>query len=204
MNYVENKMKSEFFVSNECIKFAKKMIATVSSNLVENVQKYNKNFCNDNQDMKHYMNAIKSDLEEIQTPLPKFKFHEISYGISFCGKLEVPKALYIIDLHDIINSYLQNPEIKAMIDQNYTSNDPNQLKSFFDGDFHKKQNVENLKVIYLSIYGDEINLANAIGNFLKFKCYNIKFNCKVHSNVIKKCSISMGKFSTCHLLNCHR
>lgn len=81
--------------------------------------------------------------------------------------MSIGRSLYMISIYDIMISLIENPRIKNMLDADYKSQDPEIMASFFDGtQFRKMKSQDDLKQIFISLYADEINLANAIGIFI--------------------------------------
>lgn len=172
MKYTNLKLKTEFFCSNRCIDFINEMMTNVPMKLIQDIKKVNsENSCD--QKIDNFLNVLESEFESQRKPESNFKYHEISYGTKIYDNMEVPKALYLIDIFDLLQPFFKNPQLKSMIDGDYQSDDPSLLKSFFDGSFYKSQPCDNIKKIYLSIYADEINLINPIGNIYFFKVMHL-------------------------------
>lgn len=163
-------MISEYYTSYNCIDFVKGSVASVSTNLLADIREFiakNKNL----DDFNDFLTVLESEFATKSTTDKKFKYHEINYGFEPHGSFKIQKNLYLMDLYDIIWSYISNPELQNLLNRNYCSNDPQILKSFFDGSFYKNLNDNGIKTLYMGIYADEINLINPIGNSL-FYCIN--------------------------------
>lgn len=158
-------MKSELHSSYRSIEFTKDLLQKITLHAIKNIDY----FISQNDDkiqIRNYIKVIESELLEKIPTETKFKYHKINYGFSYHESFKIPKNLYLIDLYDIVQSYLSNPSLKSMLDLNYESKNPELLTSFFDGKFYRKNRVENQKILFLAIYADEITLDNPIGNFL--------------------------------------
>lgn len=160
-------MQAEFHTSNRCTDFVNEMLTSTSINLLNDIKKIVETSAS-KQEIINYLHVLGSEFEEKPNSKPNFRYHEIPYGVAIHDNMEIKKSLFLIDIFDLLQPYLNNPTLKSMIDANYCSNDPQILESFFDGYFYKSQPTAdcNCKIIYLSIYADEINLINPIGNFI--------------------------------------
>lgn len=158
-------MISEFHSSYRCIEFTKNLFQMISLQTLKSIDGFieqNQNF----DQIRNFIKVLESETNEKQQNIKNFNYHEVCYGHEFHGSFKINKSLYLIDLYDITISYLSNPVIKSMLDRNYQSDNPEILKTFFDGSYFKniaaKEN--SIKTIFMSIYADEINLINPIGN----------------------------------------
>ena len=165
-DYIESKMASEFYSSKSCISFVKEFCKTLSIGILEKVEK-NIEEHQDIQRAQDLISILKSDIKNQEKCKGKLVIYEEMYGKMHYEKMSINKSLYYIDIYSIISNYLSNNSLKSLIKKNYSSHDPNIMVSYFDGE-HYKQESETLDPeimhIYISIYADEINLANAIGN----------------------------------------
>ena len=158
-------MKSYFFAANNCIDFVKDLIIQTSTNLVKDIEDFIEN--GDKEQIGNFLKVLQSEFYK-RPYVKKFSYHTQNYGYEFHGSMKIEKNLFIIDLFDMVRSYLQDPILKGFLETNYCSANPQIMKSFFDGSFYKNSTKSNLKVLYLAIYGDEINVVNPIGTF---SCY---------------------------------
>lgn len=166
VEYAKLKLRSEFNCSNRCINFVQEIFKATSVAIINDIANFNNDYPS-NREIKNYLHVLESEFDKNCVREKKFRYHEIVYGYEIYETMRIPKAFYLIDLFDIIISYLKNDTIKAMLDADYQSNNPLFLKSFFDGSFYKSKQQENSKIIYLAIYADEISLANPLGNLKK-------------------------------------
>lgn len=131
--------------------------------MIQDIKQFNNQHSNC-EEITNYLQVLQSEFEKQPSIPQNFKTHEINYGYEIHEKMKISKAFYLIDLYDLLQPFFMNPGLKTMLDANYESNNSVMLKSFFDGSYYKSQPKENLNIIYLSIYADEINLINPIGN----------------------------------------
>ena len=123
-------MLSEFYTSKRCIDFVKKLVATTSLNILDRIETRMMEG-NGKSTAINLISILKSDINN-QTPIVnKFKYIEIKYGVTHYDKVSVPKAAYVIDIYDILMSYLNNENIRILLDCVYSSRDENQYTSFF-------------------------------------------------------------------------
>lgn len=156
-------MKSEFYSSLRCIDFVKEIIKDTALHLLTDIkQEINSG---DSSKTLELISIMESDLRNQEKLEQKFRYIEEIYGYIHYETKSIPRAAYIIDIYDIINAYIGNEEIKTMFSNDYTSKIDNTMCSFFDGNFFRQRPTTSKKVIYISLYADEINLANAIGIF---------------------------------------
>lgn len=156
-------MISQFFTSYNCIDFVKDSMKDISTKLLNDIREFiseNKNI----NDLNNFLTVLESEILAKPDNEKKFSYKEVNYGYESHGALNIMKNLYLINLYEITVAYLTNPKIEDLLNQNYTTNEPHMLKSFFDGSFYKSIAKSKIKVLYLAIYADEINLINPIGN----------------------------------------
>lgn len=164
--YIDNKMKSEFYASKSCIGFVNKFIENFTNSILDKIDK-NLTQQNNIQKTKDYISIIKSEINNQQKETKKLVILEEIYGKTHYDNMSVNQSLYYIDVYSIIENYLTNHSLMNLLQKNYESLDSNIMISFFDGNYYKsvkRGECENIQTIYMSIYADEINLANAIGN----------------------------------------
>ena len=121
--------------------------------------------------VQNMLTVLKSEIVENQKNKAKFKYHEINYGFKYLEKMKIPMSLYLVDIFDVISAILSSSCLKNYIDRDYT-NSTSVYRSFFDGGFfqdHAKKNSHQKKKIFLSLYGDEINVCCVIGDFFYHK-----------------------------------
>ena len=162
---MESKLLTEFNTSKRCVGFVKELMGIIRYNTIEDVREFVSSSYRP-EDLKNYLSVLESEYSHESCNTKKFKYHEITYGNNYYDSMKVSKSLYIIDIYDILASYMNNSDLRHMLECNYSSNNPSILKSFFDGDFYQNQPPENLKIVYLALYADEINLINPIGIYI--------------------------------------
>lgn len=125
-------------------------------------------------DLKMFLNVLQSELDDKVDNKSKFRVLEANYGFELHGKLKIDKSCYMINLFDIIESFLKNDEIKSMLFDNYQCPHGERLESFFDGQYYKDNfQCSDKKIIFLALYADEINLVNPIGTIFYSVFYKI-------------------------------
>lgn len=155
-------MVSKLNTSQNASKFVIEIIKNSNQSLLDNVLKFIRQ--NGTQNIETYLQILSNDIDDKLSIKPKkFFFTEQNYGYTFIGDRKYPKSLYLIDIYSIIVNYLRYPKLLNFIKNPKTSE--KNFCSFFDGNFFRsyKQNP-SLVPIFISLYADEINLVNPIGN----------------------------------------
>ena len=156
-------MLTKYYSSKECIKFVQNILKDACFNLMDETCEFALN--NDIQNIENYCASMRSefsDKPEVDQSR-RFRIIEVNYGFKVFESMQIPRSLYMVDLHDIIIALSESPKIYSHLSQSYRST--HGFSSFFDGSFYSKSANEDLcdLNLYISIYADEINVCCPIG-----------------------------------------
>ena len=110
------------------------------------------------------VNLIKSEIEKNPIKNRKKLFTNHILGYNYSGSRRLERNLLIMDVGEIVNIYFSSLQTPA---RNFEGH----LENFFGANYFKEvsraQKFSN--TIFLSIYADEININNPIGDPISFK-----------------------------------